>query len=235
MPQTVNKETAAIRIQHWWRKHLKRKQYLIKRTKQIAEWRGLLDISLHNTELIQQLRNIRRRKAYDLMKYEHVLQLPARKVNEFLASEFEKPSKTVEDESEGILEKIELKKQNNAAIVIQRAFKSYHMKRISMRYLHNITHIRPKRRVELIERINERLSDRKSLYKTNLTIMKEKLAAYRAAREEDAMKFAERQLVIRSLKRDIKLLNSKYRTLPLVNFTIKMKKQEKIVGMGTCE
>uniref|UniRef100_A0A0K0DAQ0 Uncharacterized protein n=1 Tax=Angiostrongylus cantonensis TaxID=6313 RepID=A0A0K0DAQ0_ANGCA len=125
MPQRKDEESATIQIQYWWRKNRKRREHLIEKTKKIAEWRGLLDISLHNTELIQQLKTIRRRKAYDLMKYEHILQLPARKVNEFLAKEAEKPSKIVKEEGEEIVEGIEFEQKNKAARVIQRALAAY--------------------------------------------------------------------------------------------------------------
>ncbi|KAE9414974.1 hypothetical protein Angca_001636, partial [Angiostrongylus cantonensis] len=163
-----------------------------------AEWRGLLDISLHNTELIQQLKTIRRRKAYDLMKYEHILQLPARKVNEFLAKEAEKPSKIVKEEGEEIVEGIEFEQKNKAARVIQRAVKE---KRKEQRF-------RPQRRLELIGKINDRINERKVLHKEHLAIVEDKLAAYRAARERDAAAFAKRQLIIQSMKRNIAVLNS---------------------------
>lgn len=60
-------------------------------------------------------------QAYDLMKYEHILQLPARKVTEYLSKESEAPAKVVKDESEEILERIEYERRNSAAKVIQRA------------------------------------------------------------------------------------------------------------------
>ncbi|VDM58814.1 unnamed protein product [Angiostrongylus costaricensis] len=59
------------------------------------------------------------------MKYEHILQLPARKVNEFLAKESEKPSKIVKEESEEVLEGIEFERKNKAATVIQRTLAAY--------------------------------------------------------------------------------------------------------------
>uniref|UniRef100_A0A7I4YCF5 Uncharacterized protein n=1 Tax=Haemonchus contortus TaxID=6289 RepID=A0A7I4YCF5_HAECO len=208
MSSSRRQETAAIRIQYWWRKHLKAKEELAEKARRIAEWRGLQDISLHNTELIEQLKAIRRRKAYDLMKYEHILQLPARQVKEFLAKEHATPSKVMKDESEEILLRIEDEKRNKAAAVIQRLFKAYHRKRLAERYLRSITVIRPQRRVELIGIINERLSGRKTLRKDHLPIMKEKLAAYRAARGQDAESFAKRQLIIQSMKRDIAVLNT---------------------------
>ncbi|KAK5982248.1 hypothetical protein GCK32_017475 [Trichostrongylus colubriformis] len=142
MRSSMSKETAAIRIQYWWRKHLKATEALAEKARRITEWRGLQDISLHNTELIEQLKAIRRRKAYDLMKYEHILQLPARQVKEFLAKENAMPSKIMKEESESILERIENEKRNKAATVIQRLFKSYHRKRMAERYLRSITTIR---------------------------------------------------------------------------------------------
>ncbi|KAK6038876.1 hypothetical protein COOONC_23619 [Cooperia oncophora] len=148
-------------------------------------------------------------QAYDLMKYEHILQLPARHVKEFLAKENVAPSRVMNDESEAILERIEYEKRNKAALIIQRVFKTYHRKRLAGRYLRSITMIKPKRRVELIGLINDRLNDRKSLRKEHLNIMKEKLAAYRAARGRDAESFAKRQLIVQSMKRDIAVLSSK--------------------------
>ncbi|VDO41351.1 unnamed protein product [Haemonchus placei] len=62
MSSSRRQESAAIRIQYWWRKHLKAKEELAEKARRIAEWRGLQDISLHNTELIEQLKAIRRRK-----------------------------------------------------------------------------------------------------------------------------------------------------------------------------
>ncbi|RCN47996.1 hypothetical protein ANCCAN_05935 [Ancylostoma caninum] len=146
--------------------------------------------------------------AYDLMKYEHILQLPARKVTEYLSKESEAPAKLVKDESEEILERIEYEKRHNAAKVIQRAFRNYHRRKVAGRYLRRITEIRPQRRVELIAQINDRLNERKSLRKDHLTVIKEKLAMYRAGREKDADAYAKRQLVIQSMKRDILVLNS---------------------------
>ncbi|KAL6727066.1 hypothetical protein Aduo_008981 [Ancylostoma duodenale] len=208
MPSEREEESAAIQMQYWWRKHLKRNEELAEKAKRISEWRGLQDISLHNTELIEQLKAIRRRKAYDLMKYEHILQLPARKVTEYLSKESEALAKLVKDESEEILERIEYEKRHNAAKVIQRAFKNHHRRKVAGRYLRRITEIRPQRRVELIAQINDRLNERKSLRKDHLTVIKEKLAMYRAAREKDADAYAKRQLVIQSMKRDILVLNS---------------------------
>ncbi|KHJ99208.1 hypothetical protein OESDEN_00795 [Oesophagostomum dentatum] len=141
------------------------------------------------------------------MKYEHILQLPARKVGEYLAKESEKPSKVAKEESEEILERIEYERRHKAAIVIQRAFKNYYKRRIADRYLRKITKIRPQRRIELIAQINDRLNERKSLRKDHLNVIKQKLAEYRAAREKDAESFAQRQLVIQSMKRDLAVLN----------------------------
>ncbi|VDM75633.1 unnamed protein product [Strongylus vulgaris] len=120
-PTSDKKETAAVQMQYWWRKHLKRNEQLSEKARKISEWRGLQDISLHNTELIEKLNAIRRRKAYDLMKYEHILQLPARKIAEYLAKESQKPSKVVEAEDEEIIERIEHVKRHEAAVIIQRA------------------------------------------------------------------------------------------------------------------
>lgn len=208
MPIDRKKESAAIQIQHWWRIHLKQHEKLAEKTRRIIEWRGMQDISLHNTELIERLKVIRRQKAYDLMKYEHILHLPARKVGEFLSKECEMPSALARDESEEILEKIEYERQHKAAKVIQRAFKSYHKKRLAKKYLRSVTQIRPQRRVQLIGEINDRMNRRTSLRKEHLTVMKEKLAAYRAERGHDANSFAKRQLTIQSMKRDIAIMNS---------------------------
>ncbi|EYC39981.1 hypothetical protein Y032_0634g911 [Ancylostoma ceylanicum] len=208
MASARKEESAAIQMQYWWRRHLKRNEELAEKARRISEWRGLQDISLHNTELIEQLKAIRRRKAYDLMKYEHILQLPARKVTEYLSKESEAPAKLVKDESEEILERIEYERRHNAAKVIQRAFKNYHRKKVAGRYLRRITEIRPQRRVELIAQINDRLNERKTLRKDHITVIKERLATYRAAREKDADAYAKRQLVIQSMKRDILVLNS---------------------------
>ncbi|RCN47997.1 hypothetical protein ANCCAN_05936, partial [Ancylostoma caninum] len=62
MPSEREEESAAIQMQYWWRKHMKRNEELAEKAKRISEWRGLQDISLHNTELIEQLKAIRRRK-----------------------------------------------------------------------------------------------------------------------------------------------------------------------------
>lgn len=87
--RTHLKESAAIQIQHWWRIHLKQHEKLAEKTRRMwasmyrhpydvtwstmyivglesasfsIEWRGMQDISLHNTELIERLKVIRRQK-----------------------------------------------------------------------------------------------------------------------------------------------------------------------------
>ncbi|ETN79980.1 hypothetical protein NECAME_02457 [Necator americanus] len=163
-----------------------------------SEWRGLQDIALHNSELIEELKAIRRRKAYDLMKYEHILQLPARKVNEYLAKESENPSKMMKSESEGIQERMENERRHKAAKVIQRAHTHQNYRNV----------LRPNRRVQLIAQINDRLNGRESLRNDHINIIKEKIMEYRMARDRDADTYAKRQLVIQSMKRDIAVLNS---------------------------
>ncbi|CAJ0597658.1 unnamed protein product [Cylicocyclus nassatus] len=201
-------ESAAVQMQYWWRKHMKHSEQLSEKARKISEWRGLQDISLHNTELIEKLNAIRRRKAYDLMKYEHILQLPARKVGEYLAKESEKPTKSIKNESEDILERMEYEKRHKAAMVIQRAFRKYHKRRMAEAYLRKCTKIRPQRRVELLAQINDRLSERKNLRKDPLNVIKDKLAQHKLTRAGDAEAYAKRQLVIQSMKRDIAVLSS---------------------------
>ncbi|WKY01146.1 hypothetical protein Q1695_015279 [Nippostrongylus brasiliensis] len=221
MISSDKEESAALKIQYSYRKHLRRAGKLAENARKIAEWRDLQNISAHNTLLIEQLHSIRRRKAYELMKYENILQLPARKISEFLAEESECPSTTLKSESQEILERIEHDRRHKAAKIIQRAFKSYYRKKIAGKYLSSTTRIKSGRRVELIRTVNEKINGRKTLCKEPLTIMKDKLALCRAARARNASEFAKRELVLQSLKRDIAVLNCTTPGLPATPALIK--------------
>uniref|UniRef100_A0A1I7X6N3 Uncharacterized protein n=1 Tax=Heterorhabditis bacteriophora TaxID=37862 RepID=A0A1I7X6N3_HETBA len=85
-------------------------------------------------------------QAYELMKYERILNLPASHVNYFLAKEAIKPTKVEENEDHIHLERLEEERRNKAA-----KFRKYHQKRLAAKYLRDITIIKPRRRLELIE------------------------------------------------------------------------------------
>ncbi|PAV73052.1 hypothetical protein WR25_13468 [Diploscapter pachys] len=152
----LDQQSAAIRIQAWWRKEMRNDLKKAEEQYRIFERRPMQPVRLKTSQLIDRLEQLRKEKRLEQVKYERIMNLPARKVNDFLADEQWAPEEAkIEENREG-------QRREEAAKQIQKAFRAYSCRQKAGQYLKNIQHIPLKRRLELIEEINERITSRKT-------------------------------------------------------------------------
>ncbi|CAI4232334.1 unnamed protein product [Auanema sp. JU1783] len=168
-----NKETAAILIQYWWRKKLREQLKIAERAAENARWQGLTRISLRNDELVEKLKKLQMEKNIDLTKYETILNRPARDVPMLLRC----PDKSfLRENAEDIIKEKMLKlKRDKAARVLQRTFRKYTRNQIRSQFEKKILKITPKRRLELMAEIRDRLEKSKTVQTSSLNNLKSQI------------------------------------------------------------
>ncbi|CAB3402585.1 unnamed protein product [Caenorhabditis bovis] len=118
--QRENEDEAAMKIQKCWRKSHQKREDLALRAREIAEWDGLVEISQHNDELMEKLKELRISKNYDIQKFDTLLRMPPRDVNGWLENEFKRNRRQRITESDRIQLQIVDRQKDQAARTLQR-------------------------------------------------------------------------------------------------------------------
>ncbi|CAJ0941889.1 unnamed protein product, partial [Mesorhabditis belari] len=170
MDEQFLQESAAIQIQYWWRKCL-RKRF---RNKELKQWTVLKKISLANDELLQKMETLKCEKGIAIHKYERLMSLPASEIKDFLETMNKEPMKVKMNEHR--FDKGESERREKAARIIQKRVRLYQLRTraIGWRRACEEPLLVPKR-MALIARINENLTNRVSIRTETLAEVKEKL------------------------------------------------------------
>ncbi|GMS89551.1 hypothetical protein PENTCL1PPCAC_30830, partial [Pristionchus entomophagus] len=147
-------ESAAIRIQFEWRKWRRERSRRTEHMRRILSSDFTGKISLGNSQLISQLNKLKAEREKQEELYDEIVRTPARYVNALLRVERQKEKRG--EERGRLIREDENKRRNHAARIITRNLRKYCIRRLIERY--GQRRLRLRRRLELIEILDERLS-----------------------------------------------------------------------------
>uniref|UniRef100_A0A914CNE4 Uncharacterized protein n=1 Tax=Acrobeloides nanus TaxID=290746 RepID=A0A914CNE4_9BILA len=184
---------------------------LVKKIAALANFSKMDTILKQNDDLIANLLKIQKSKLYEMHKYKQIMNMPAKNVHAYLKKEFEKPTKVLskEEEFQEIVERERAKVKNEAAKVIQRNLRRFVLKRKHKRVYQNWTQIDMKEKAELIEKISERLANQKVMPRTDLQVIKTKLAQHKSHLKKEAELYVKREQLLESIKKNIEFFEER--------------------------
>ncbi|VDN24602.1 unnamed protein product [Gongylonema pulchrum] len=131
-------------------------------------------------EIRQKLEEIRRSKAYEMMKYETIARMNAGSVSAYLRQERFKPSPVKPStEIDELLQKHDEETKDQAACIIQQFFRKCVRRKQIQETLYSWQWIPIQKRLRYIEAIAERMSGGSIPRKTDLTVIKNKVSFFR--------------------------------------------------------
>lgn len=158
-------------------------------------------------EILRKLEEVRRTKAYEMMKYETIARMNAASVSAYLRQERLKPTAVKPSRMDQILQKQNEQKRNQAATIIQHFFRKCVRQKQIDRTLYAWRWVPFDKRLKYIEAVAERMSTGSVPRKVDLSIIKSRLEQRKKMMPNEVAKFVRREELVKIIDRDLRLLN----------------------------
>ncbi|TKR76729.1 hypothetical protein L596_017830 [Steinernema carpocapsae] len=208
--ERLTNDEAATKIQNAWKQYRGKEMVEIEKMLDCLTTREAdepkLDSILSSTDvLIAKLDSLRRSRAYEIMKYEQIVNMPSGNVGSYLETESKRPEeeKSYLSKVERILFEEKEKIQDEAARKIQKLMRENAKRKQEARVKQHWTEFEGPKRVELLGKVAERLGGKYILRRTDVETVRFKIASKDLNLDGNVTEFARRERLIKSLRTNI--------------------------------